>query len=237
MSASTSSDDWTVASNVFYALLLVQLWWRGWLGRYVLQAVLILQLMYASINYHLCWTHDLGWCAGSHWTHDSGRDVALARDVMAAFQAMTGISAILVDRWWLHDAYGSGVATAYQLLQFTLTWWFVTLWNDGLEALLSLALLNGVLVLFALDHRVRQRATKPLDWFWWTRLVTAAIFLALGLTFRILSQREYQAALLNHQNDAYDSYHGWWHACTAIGSFVGVSLVEAGQHANYKSLV
>jgi len=214
-----SYADWSVASNVLYVCMVAWLAYRGLVARYIYQVVLVMTLIYASVSYHLCWTHELQWCAGS-WAN--GRDISLSRDVMAAFQATSAVS-ILVDQWWMH-AMHANVFAAYVAAVQAATWWFVALWGDDLVSVLSLVLPQALVLAYAFVREVRGKNAHSV--WWMVRAGLAAVAIALGIVFRQLSLDMHDAE--HHVGDDTQLlYHGIWHALTAAGSFLAVSLLPA----------
>lgn len=214
--------DWSVASNV---LLLLAVAWLARCrldARYHLQVLAILTACVASIYYHLCWTHELAWCIGGWGAAAPG--VALARDVMAAFQAM-GVVGILVDQWWLAK-YPPRVFAWFCVATSLATYLCVTHHGDGLVSVVAVPLFWGLAFFYALVH---HRMTSEPRWsLWqWVRLGLGLGAMAAGVGCRIAGQAEFSSVEPPQgQSDRYLLLHGMTHVLFGVGAFFLVTLAK-----------
>jgi hypothetical protein len=176
--APSSTTLFLLASNASYLLAAGVLVWRGAWAKYYAETTLLLLVTLSSCNYHLCWSDDVAWC-------EESRDVAYARDVLAACQALSVLS-VVIDAW--AGPFYPRARALYFLAANLMAAVLVVLIGYTLSTFVLLGLLHGGTLLWALVLEVRFGA-RQLTGRWLTKLLLGALLAlaALAVQFANLS--------------------------------------------------
>lgn len=218
--------DFALASNLFLLLSVFWLVYARLDAQYCLQVTALLTAMLASFSYHACWTSDFHWCAGGG--SEDPRAVAMARDILAAYQSMSVVG-ILVDQWWLGRR-GSGHSPRlfawFCVLSMLFTFVMVVLFGTGDETIVTTSVGWGLVFAYALLHDRRAHDSAPWAWWAWARLVFAVACLATAAGVRSAALQDYDQSAGASQSDAYDGLHGATHILFGMASLALVTLVD-----------
>lgn len=205
------------------SLSLSLLYLRGHWHRFWPEVLLILLSAFFSVVYHECTTSERAFCAGR-----TPQELTML-DEMFAFLAMTAAVTPALYQWLPRNA--KMWRAAYGVLVALVTALFVTMYQDGLEASITLPTLHGVVLGYVL--MAHTTLVKP-SLFWWARLLLAIGAVVAGIILRVLSLREYTSSDdgTGPQSDLYLREHAGWHASIGIGAFLFFTLLDADQETH-----
>jgi len=217
----SSLSDFAVGSNAFFLLVPLWLVWAGVLSRYRFQVLGLLVSGVASVYYHMCWSHEEGYCAGQWDT--TARSVWLARDVMLSHFAVLLITSVLADQmWWKRSSRGERYMDVFvlggSLTTFFLLWHF----GDTIAVTAVLSGMNGLVLAGALWVETRRPHTVG----WYVRGFLGAACIVVGASLKLAATSYEYTDDTVAQSDTYYLYHGLWHAFMGIGSFFFATLLE-----------
>ena len=219
-----SGSDWAVGSNAFIAISILWLVWLRLSTRYLMQVAMLGVLVLASCYYHVCWTSAGEWCPGPRG-HEGEREISMARDIMAAFQAM-GVALVPIDQWLLHR-YPAWVHTWICLGTFLATWVLVAAFSDGLETCLAVPIFWGLFSMVALVMDRTQPKAMPWSVWRWLRLLLGAGCLAAGAGVRAKALAEYDSGVSSAgQSQDYLLNHGVTHMLFGVGLFLVLTTLH-----------
>lgn len=219
----TAASDFNVGSNVFFLLFPIWLVIAGTLSRYRWQIVGLILVSLTSIWYHLCWSHEKGYCAGD-WS-DSSKDIWLGRDVLSSHFGILLTTSVLADQlWFKHSPNGDRFMDAFVLAGSLLTFFLVWFLNDSPATTVLLAVMNVLVLGFA--FRFELKRVKDHSWWWFFRGALAFCMILTASILKIVANtHEYSYSTVS-QTEEYNLQHAFWHTLTGSGSLLLATLLD-----------
>ena len=221
--AMTSVSNFNVASNVFFLLFPFWLVLAGALSRYRFQILGLLLTTLTSIWYHLCWSHEAGYCAGK-WDA-SGKDIWLSRDVLTAHLSVLLTTSVLADQlWFKHSAHGERFMDAFILGGSLATFFLVWFMRDSPVTTIVLAIMNLLVLGYALYSETRRVSGH--SWWWYFRGGLALCMILVASVIKVIANTHEYSYYTSSQTDAYNLEHAFWHTLVGIGTFLLATLLD-----------
>lgn len=218
----TAASDFNVGSNAFFLLFPIWLVIAGTLSRYRFQVLGSVLVSLTSVWYHLCWSHEKGYCAGD-WS-ESSKDVWLGRDVLSSHFGILLTTSVLVDQlWFKHNPNGKRFMDALVVGGGLATFFLVWFLNDSPATTVLLAFMNCLVLGFALYYEIKRRTHS---WWWFFRGGLAFCMILIASILKIVANTHEYSYYTTSQTEAYNLQHAFWHTLTGVGQFLLATLLD-----------